>query len=710
MADRSGEYSQDVEPLDLPEIVGVEDVPVAPSPVAAPARPRSLRLTADERARILTQVRTHYQDALDTTDELQQRREERYQRYLGDLSLREGRQPWEDAERFFDPLTRSTLEHLQEAFMAALLPTYETIKIRGIGADDIQKAQIKTQYYRWYLDQVVKLRETLNAWIFDALLDEIGYLKVYPYEDVYVNDNEVGQQLKRQVRMETIDAGNLLIDPVATSLQYPSCRYIHHRLYINPLDEFPVMRRQGFDVPRLNVEDMEDLVGYGSDTVADSQERERLTFERSGIFPQYLHDGLIEMVESYEVVTIGNNRRVFVVVSWFPEARWNEDEASDEAGMLGRVAYLEDVYPQTTMIRKTWPFFPLTIWPQPRQLRGMSVADRLESQQDALNALIEQMVHSGRIGMLPYYFYTAALTGDLPDLNQIRPGQGVPIDPGGTVTFAPHRSDNAHYLQQRTEFKRMAEEDTGVTSIAQGRASELPNVPRTTSGIALLLQQGQKTNKEHVLRLGAQLQEALQFGFSLLQTLMPAQATFFVPGSVGGEATLEERLFPDEDFLDRKDITQEEVSGIFDLSVDVNPDALLEQQKMLVAAENLDKHLQGIWPQGQYELLKDTWERLGLKNFDRFYPKDVAAIQTQIRVLQGQILLAQLEAQVRQLSAPPGPPQGQGVGGEQDLAGLLQALGGQGGPENGASPGQAASGAGQSLLPGAQNAIATLGA
>lgn len=709
-----GEVTETEEGLDLelPEIIYADEAPL-PRAGQEPVRlrPRALRLTADERDRILAQVREHYQTAQDAHDELQQRREERYQRYLGDLALREGRQPWEDAERFWDPLTRSTIEHLMDAFLAALIPTYDTIRIKGIGANDVANAQLKTQYFRWYLEQVAGFRETLKAVLFDALLDEIGYLKIYPYEDPFINDNEIGTMLKRSVRLEAIDAGTLLIDPTARSLQYPACRFIHHRLYINPLDEFLMMRRQGFDVPKIHVEDIESLVGYGTDTVADSQERERLEFERSGIFPQDLHEGLLEMVESYEVVTLRNNRRAFVVVSWFPDARWDTTTQAHDAGMLGRVALLEDVFPQDIFPRKTWPFFDFTVWKQARQLRGMCVPDRLESQQDALNALIEQMVHSGRIGVLPYYFYTAALTGDLPDLNQIRPGQGVPIDPGGNVTFAPQRSDNLHYLQQRTEFKRMAEEDSGVTSIAQGRAADIPNVPRTTSGLALLLQQGQRTNKEHVIALGAQLQRALQFAFAMLQSILPARATFFTTGDQqAGNASLEERLFQGDAFLQRVEIERDQMIGMFDLSVDVNPDALLEQQKMLVAAENLDRHLQGVWPMGQYELMKDIWERLGLKNFERFYPQEVAHIQTMIQVLRGQLLTAQLEAQLAQLTQPQ-PTPGQESPEGQDFASILAAL------EQGAGGGADAEGnaavlGGQhaSLLPQSQDAIAALGA
>ena len=51
--------------------------------------------------------------------------------------------------------------------------------------------------------------------------------------------------------------------------------------------------------------------------------------------------------------------------------------------------------------------------------------DRL-APQDLINRLLEQMINYKDISILPFYFFNAMVTGDLPDLTQRDMGHATP--------------------------------------------------------------------------------------------------------------------------------------------------------------------------------------------------------------------------------------------------------------------------------------------
>ena len=78
-------------------------------------------------------------------------------------------------------------------------------------------------------------------------------------------------------------------------------------------------------------------------------------------------------------------------------------------------------------------------------------------------------------------------------------------------------------------------------------------------------------------------------------------------------------------------------------------------QRKLVLSEHLDALLTNVWAFGRRELWKDVWETFGLQDFDRFYPEDVAVVQTEIQVLQALLAMEALEQQLAAVQSPPSP-------------------------------------------------------
>jgi len=630
--------------------------PVEAPPLPTPAAfPQTLQLTASEEMRLLAQVQKHYDEALEGREAMLELRALRYRRYLADVTLRDGMQPWDEAPQLFVPLTRQTIETLTGRFKKGVLGNEDVIELKGVGEEDVAQAHRKQAFHRWQLFQLNKFSQVMDDALMDAALDGLGLIKVYRYASPYPLPPGL-ELLQTQVKYECIDLGTMLLPPDAKGLQYPDARYLGQQLWIVPEDEFPGLLQRGFQLPDLPPDVLRD--DY------EPSERERIELLRDAIAPDAWQENRLELDEMYEVFTREDGSRVFCLVHWFP--KFLSGAAGTGLAHLARVVPLEEALPQQVFPRPMWPYFGLVLWPQPRQLRGLNVPDRLESAQDALNRLSEQMLHFGDITILPLVFANVALTGTIPDLTHIKPGQIVPLDnlgPNGLVIHQPS-SQNNHFVQQMNTVRQWAEEDLNVTSFTQGRSATQPNAPRTLGGLALLLQQGSEAFDKQINLLAEQLTDPLKFGYALWQQQPVGGLQFLAPQG----ASLEDRLYGPE--VPTAPMTQvqmqdQDLSGLFDVKIKVNPQSAIEQQKVIQLGEKLDAIIAPVYPKGRRLLWKRVWEDLGLQGFDLLYPEQVASQQTMLQALALEVQLLQLEGQLAQL----GPAGVQAMQHAQALAG-----------------------------------------
>jgi hypothetical protein len=563
-------------------------------------------------------------------------------------------------------MTRQCIEKLRDEFCAAL-GGVEKLTAHGVGEEDVDRGKRATQFYRYSLNELnysptqggtLSYKRLMALTIFDALLDGVGLIKVYPWHSPFVPPpTEQGQFLQDIIVAELVDQGTMLLPPNHTGWQWPQCAYIGQQLWPT-LDEFPSMQERGFTLPE--VEPLEqrppDRRMYHAD------ERALVEFSRQGMEPDQAagtYDPRVEMVESYELFAFEPGMpRDFVVVHWFPNLG-SPRNIPNASGQVGRVMLLADALQQETFPRPMWPYCPHKVWEQAGQARGMNVPERLATAQDLLNRLTEQMVEQGEIDILPFVFANVALAGDLPNLRRIKPGEVVPLDNMGSVQFSPRNSNNRHYMEQMQIARTWAEEDTGVTAYSQGRNPDQPNVSRTASGMAMMLAEGQKGFTAQAELLAEQFQQTWKLYAGLWQGHLKPTHTFPVPNMEG----LAQRLFDgagDVAQFTQAQIGPEHWSQPFDVTIAVNPNAHLEQQKRMMLAEHLDTIIAPVWPIGRRELWKSMWESLGLQEFERFYPEQVAVTQTQLLMLQAQLQLAQLEMALGMAAAPPPSPEGDG--------------------------------------------------
>lgn len=646
------------------------DAPVeeTPAPVELPSR--VLRLSPERKARLLTQLRKEYDEATASREESQTRRADRYRRFLCDPSLRDGRQQWDDAAKLFLPLTRSTLETLQTRFGKQLGENLDALMVQGIGEEDVQAATRKNQWLQFALTRInpTHWSDIVSLSLQDALLDSLAVLKVYPYEFPFepdANDPAEAHMLRRYVRIDVVDLGTIGKPPNATGLQWPECRYIFQQLFVTA-DEFPALRERDFTLPG---QEEIDRLAQRDEAELTEDERVLIEFQREGFEPSEAESASIEMVEHYTLFDIdGSGKRQFVVAHWFPSIGSVDGTATESlSGQISRVMLLKEALPQRVFPRPMWPFFPIKVWSQPRQLYGLNVPDRLESVQDMLNRLAEQMIEQGEVDILPFVFANVALAGEIPNLRRIRPGDVIPLDTMGAVQFSPQRSNNRHFVEQMQIGEGWAEKDLRVTAFTQGiQPTAYNEVDNTLGGLQLRQAAGDEAFESQVHKLARQYTEALLMFFGLWQSLFPEK----VPIPVAAEAAslgLEARLLGDsgaEGGLAMEDVTYEDISGLFDLKIQVNPNAHVDQQKLMAMAEKMDVALVDKWPIGRRLLFKKVWEGLELQEFDTFYPEEVAIVETLLIVMRAQLELGQLEQQVLALGMIPGTiqmPDGTGI-------------------------------------------------
>lgn len=647
------------------------------------AERREVKLKPKQLEDLHQQLKANYDEARQALGDWPERHERRYRRYLTDVTLRpEG--PYPESPKLFTSHTRRNLEKILGELWTAVFGSDDAIKLEAWKEEDVAKAERATKFERWVLSQAINDKDK-GGWdyisymaLFDALIDGAGILKVYRWRQPWSKPaGDDGRWLDSIIRIDNVDQSNLLIPPGVSGLQFPECEYLHERLYMR-MDDLKRRAKDGWNVP-------------DSDKVMKKEKplsgRQKAEQERDG-GRRSRRSNLIEVVESYERFAI-DDLEEDLVIHWYPDY----EESGD--GWMARLAYLTDIFPSRDRPRN--PYFSVSCWLQPRQFRGLNVPDRMESPQDILNRLHEQLISYGEISMLPFFFVNTMVTGDIPDLRQIKPGQGVPVNSMEGVQFATRQSLNRHFIEQIQTQGSEIEADMGVSDFALGRSPDRPNAPRTASATMAILQEGKQNWGVLVHHVKNQLQAPLNFHFQLQQDNMQpgmqakigkVKRTFALPaaqqemsgGMFGPETSepsdritgddvmgtakmnLAERVLgpakADDGQVIAEVITKDEISGTFDVSLDVDPNGMYDRQVLTTFAEQLGPVLQQVYPLGFRNLIARIWELYNLQGFDKILPEHVATLWTQVIAAQTQISMLELkvkEAELQGILNPQGP-------------------------------------------------------
>ena len=560
--------------------------------------------------------------------------------------------PWRGASNLFLPLTRVTIDSLLAQFYDAMLAQKPTVV--GTEGTDLESAKMLEMFYFEHVwTKILNLKEIGNDWLFDTLLDGTSAVKVrWDRDETLIRDQRVetslrtatdkvsvlgeeemtdvervvgidehiieevtSQKLDRPA-VDITDMGRIFVAPSSgLGLQWPDCPWYYEVTHLT-WDELRARKQHGY----TNID--EELRSKLSEHELTAKERAvRAEDEVSQSDPTKTAKVLIFYMRMAlpGVITRSDGT----------EKKQNI-EFDDDGNQIGSALEeeVEIVYLADT--RKIARIIPLTrLYPDgkrphvdnrftriPRHFFGQGIPAKLRHLNRLLNSTFNQMMDYGTLQNMPFFFYEPASTGLLSDMNQLKPGEGVPVLNSGGVNFPRFQGNKDFQLSVLQQVQAWAERDTAVTDFTQGRAASVPNAPRTASGTAMLMQQSNIAFSRMVALMAEQFTELLRRVHVLYQRYAPMELEF--------------KFFNQGTGLFRKtNVTRDLFFEDVDFQFQLNPNRLQEQQNnMQMAQFMMSIPYIGQAPQSVRALAKQLYESLGKKNFDAIWPEQMMQAQT----------------------------------------------------------------------------------
>ena len=560
--------------------------------------------------------------------------------------------PRRGASNLFLPLTRVTIDSLLAQFYDAMLAQKPTVV--GTEGTDLESAKMLEMFYFEHVwTKILNLKEIGNDWLFDTLLDGTSAVKVrWDRDETLIRDQRVetslrtatdkvsvlgeeemtdvervvgidehiieevtSQKLDRPA-VDITDMGRIFVAPSSgLGLQWPDCPWYYEVTHLT-WDELRARKQHGY----TNID--EELRSKLSEHELTAKERAvRAEDEVSQSDPTKTAKVLIFYMRMAlpGVITRSDGT----------EKKQNI-EFDDDGNQIGSALEeeVEIVYLADT--RKIARIIPLTrLYPDgkrphvdnrftriPRHFFGQGIPAKLRHLNRLLNSTFNQMMDYGTLQNMPFFFYEPASTGLLSDMNQLKPGEGVPVLNSGGVNFPRFQGNKDFQLSVLQQVQAWAERDTAVTDFTQGRAASVPNAPRTASGTAMLMQQSNIAFSRMVALMAEQFTELLRRVHVLYQRYAPMELEF--------------KFFNQGTGLFRKtNVTRDLFFEDVDFQFQLNPNRLQEQQNnMQMAQFMMSIPYIGQAPQSVRALAKQLYESLGKKNFDAIWPEQMMQAQT----------------------------------------------------------------------------------
>ena len=468
--------------------------------------------------------------------------------------------PWRGASNLFLPLTRVTIDSLLAQFYDAMLAQRPTVV--GTEGTDVESAKMLEMFYFDHVwTKILNLKEIGNDWLFDTLLDGTSAVKVrWNRDETLVRD----QRIENEVRYETdtveafgrtitsevpvgidqriteevtsqkvdrpavdiTDMGRIFVAPSSgLGLQWPECPWYYEVTHLT-WDELRSRKQHGYD--NIDEELRSQLAEH------DLTSKEQVLREEDEV-------GRGDPTKTARVVIFymrmplpGN------VIQADGTTKKQNIEYDDDGNQIGNALEeeVEIVYLADT--KKIARIIPLTrLYPDgkrphvdnrftrlPRHFFGQGIPAKMRHLNRLLNSTFNQMMDYGTLQNMPFFFYEPASTGLLGDMNQLKPGEGVPVLNSGGVNFPRFQGNKDFQLSVLQQVQAWAERDTAVTDFTQGRAASVPNAPRTAMGTSMLLQQSNIAFSRMVALMAEQFTELLRRVHVLYQRYAPMELEF----------------------------------------------------------------------------------------------------------------------------------------------------------------------------------------
>jgi len=430
--------------------------------------------------------------------------------------------PWENASNMYLPLTQ-VMDH------AVVAHEFDTLlavspNVIGMESGDYLESQDLSQYYfDYYYKEVIPLQQLGADWLMDNTVDGTSSVKVRQNQDFFVRrEDRIQEREERidrsvekgfpegsivevnvnydrvedvkidqvnQTTVELSDMEDIFVAPGSgPGFQYPVCPWYYQRQYLNH-EELIARQRLGYKV----TEKMNDHFLKREPTEKDKAINEKEGLEENEVMETLF---TIEMYMRWPLPA-----RFQVVSNEMPEGEDDviEQKASEEEG------YAEEVIvnyciptEEIMMIRPLSRVCPDNKRPHVlnhyqringRYFYGSGIPSKLRYIQQGLNTARNQGVDYGTLANVPFYMYSPAITGVMPSIIGISPGQGIEVqDPRG-VLFPRFNHDPNFFLSQEQQLQAYGEKLSSISDLNIGRNPSTPNAPRTARGMYYQIQQ-----------------------------------------------------------------------------------------------------------------------------------------------------------------------------------------------------------------------------
>ena len=558
--------------------------------------------------------------------------------------------PWRGASNLFLPLTRVTIDSLLAQFYDAMLS--QTPTVVGTEGTDLESAKMLEMFYFEHVwTKLLNLKEIGNDWLFDTLLDGTSAVKVrWNRDETLVRDQNVVMDVRTEKQVTTMfdgqdveyqkvvgfderiveditaqrvdrpavditDMSRIFVAPSSgLGMQWPECPWYYEVSYLT-WDELRSRKQHGYD----NIDEElrsklaeHDLTGKERTMRDEDEVGQSDPTQTAKVIIFYMRVALPGEVTRVDGKTKKQNIQFDDAGNQIGDALEEEVEIVylADTKKIARIIPLTRLYPDGKRPHVDNRFTRL-----PRHFFGQGIPAKMKHLNRLLNSTFNQMMDYGTLQNMPFFFYEPASTGLLGDMNQLKPGEGVPVLNSGGVNFPRFQGNKDFQLSVLQQVQAWAERDTAVTDFTQGRAASVPNAPRTARGTAMLMQQSNIAFSRMVALMAEQFTELLRRVHVLYQRYAPQELEF--------------KFFNQQTGLFRKtNITRNLFYEDVDFQFQLNPNRLQEQQNnMQMAQFMMSIPYIGQAPQSVRALAKQLYESLGKKNFDAIWPEQMMQAQ-----------------------------------------------------------------------------------
>lgn len=476
------------------------------------------------------------------------------------------------------PLLKWTVFGQWAKYMQALLGEDAEIIAKPTAPSDASDAKKAGRYMTWRFFEYMQAVVPLAAWVFRACLFGRSHAELIYEQEYYFERADA-----RDVDTAALDKAGLRWFPVAGG------RIDHEVL--------------AYDGPKLRALWSDELILPAQDNISSVDDFE-WKIRRDRVTPQQLLDG--ELIGRYQDIT-KNWTQISAAAQqrqerdyWWDDEKIDADEAEgvDHTNTLGNRDSLEiwrwygkwrlpkggrDVRPDNIKFRQVQEselmvsYLPKvgilvgvedlrTIYPRMRKRSPFvdlatvkdgsywapGAGELLEDIQNELSINHALFRKAGMLSVGPVIFYKPNGEFD-PDTFEYDAGTAVPTADPSSVKVVTFEANLEFCTLMSQALKSIAELVTGVSDQTLGRASDLPNAPRTASGQAMLLQEGNTRASLDMTMLREDLSRAIGYVWALDREYADEQVFFRVtdddaPGfdvdKGFGRMTSEEREHP----------------------------------------------------------------------------------------------------------------------------------------------------------------------